>query len=368
MLTAKRDKQFTALFWTLAFTVGFQFLAANIPVSLIYNYRMDYEVIKDNLACVGTTLDALEREIRQKGLKEYTILLGDSVMYSGPCSPFQSISAYMNQISAKEGLPLAYNLSIPAGQLGDVYTLLLMLDERDISTDHVVININYAGFIRRDPDPPIVYWLERDLERLDPPAYKSIEGDLARSRENKTRPGTLETFLEYNVYSKIPVLRIRDFIRIFLERRVGARPWEMGDARPWTQKPYLRSLMKGYMYQRAFDPTPMVLDSSNPNVAFLERIAEHQRGKKLIVFMTPVNKDLMNEETARPGFIENMNRINLLLQNMADKYGFTYVDFTDAMNSEEFSDHVHLTAEGYRHLAEKVWAVIQDNRWYKPHQ
>ncbi len=338
--------------------------SALMPLNLVYTYRMDYNVVKDNPANVGTTLDLIARDIRHKHLEDYIILLGDSITYSGPGGPYQSVSRYMSDVAENGQLPPVYNLAIPAAQMGDFYTLLLMLDERGISTDHVILNLIYAGFVERDPDPPIVYWLEQDLRRLDPSAYQEITDDLAKSKENKGRPGHIDSFLEYEVYSKIPILRYRDFVRKAIEYRLGAASQVIGDSRPWYKKPSLREDLQAYVYQRQFDPSPLVLNSSNPNVSFLDRIALHQTGKSLIVYMSPLNKELMRREVSSPGFVENSANLNGFLKGMAAALGFSYVDLTDSIPSGQFSDHLHLTSDGYRHLADILWTEVKLENWF----
>jgi len=362
MSTIRKTQSWRASVYVLFFLVSSQLvLAVALPSSMVYLYRMDYSVIKDNLATVGATLDIVRREIKRKGFEDYVILLGDSITYSGPGGPFQSISFYMDEEASRRGLPPVFNFAIPAAQMGDFYTLLLMLDEREISTKHVILNLTYAGFVKRDPDPPIVYWLERDLQRLDHDVYGEVAEDLARSQENKNRPGRFEAFLEYEVYPRIPILKYRDFIRASIERLLGARSRETGDPRPWFEKEYLREALKAPVYQRQFDPSPVILDDSNPNVFFLKRIVEHQRGKDLVIYMSPVNKALMREETQAPGFIRNMGAINTSMADMAQRYSFTYVDLTDAIPYELFSDHLHLVADGYRLLAGILWQELVTN-------
>ncbi|HHV79795.1 MAG TPA: hypothetical protein GXX40_09355 [Firmicutes bacterium] len=333
--------------YSAVFFVLFQILlVVCLPLSTVYYYRMDYDVVKDNIADVGATLDMVKREIRQKHLEDYVILLGDSIMYSGPGGPTQSIGYFLNR-----GCEWVFNLAIPAAQMGDFYTLLLMLDERGISTDHVVLNLTYAGFVKRDPDPPIVYWLGRELARLDLETYRSIAPDLARSREKQWSSDPFDSYLEYEVYPRIPVLKYKDFIRAAVERKLGLRPIQEGDPRPWREKAYLKELLKQPVYRKTFDPSPLQLDDANPNVAFLKRIAEHQKGKDLLLFMSPINPELMQDEINEPGFVRNEVRLNSFLEDMACHYGFQYIDLSGVISPDQFADHVHLTGEGYKSLA-----------------
>lgn len=329
-----------------------------LPLSLVYNYRIDYNIIKDNLTDINRVLDRLKLYIQRNGIEDYIIIIGDSVAYSGPGGPLQSVSYYMNQISREKSLPPVFNLAIPAAQMGDFYTLLLMLDERGISTDKVIINLLYAGFVKRDPDPPVVYWLERELKRLDPVSYAQVADALLASNENKNRPDPFETFLEEYVYNWIPVLRYRDFLRAGLFKVFGAYNEVTGDTRPWYEKPYLKSLLQDPVYKRQFDPAPFALDDSNPNVFFLKRIAEHQRGKSLLLFMSPINRELMAEEVAKPGFLQNFVSLNDFLKDLASEYSFVYRDLSNVVPARLFSDHLHLVSEGYRYFAGILWKEI----------
>lgn len=199
-----------------------------------------------------------------------------------------------------------------------------------------------------------------DLRRLDPAADRKVEYDLIRSKENKNRPGPIESFLEYSVYSRIPILKYREFVRAAIERKLGVRSQETGDPRPWFEKEYLMDALKAPVYQRQFDPSPMALDECNPAVYFLKRIAKHQSGKGLLIYMNPLNKALMKEETSAPGFVDNMNRLKAFLSQTAEDDGVTYVDLTDAIPYHMFSDHLHLTADGYRLLADHLWRILRE--------
>lgn len=354
-----------AIIYTVTFLVLSQVVfAAAAPLSLAYNDRMDYNVVKDNLAGVGATLDLVAKDIRARHLQGYVILLGDSITYSGPGGPSQSLSKYMDDAAAKTGLPPVYNVAIPAAQMGDFYTLLLMLDQRGISTDHVMVNLTYAGFVKRDPDPPIVYWLERELRELDPAAYQLAAADLAASSENKNRPDKVDSFLEYDVFSEIPALKYRDFIRMAAEYRLGMASQVIGDSRPWYEKENLKQDLQAPVYQKQFDPASFVLDESNLNVAFLRLIARHQQGKDLLVYMSPVNKELMSEETSAPGFVRNEARLSSFLEGEAADYGFQYADLSDAMPYALFSDHLHLVADGYMALADILWNQARLGKWF----
>lgn len=335
-----------------------------MPLGLVYENRVEFEIIKDNPADIDCVLDLIKKTVQREGISEYFIILGDSIAYSGPGGPEQSVSRYMNDIAENRGLPPVFNLAVPAAQVGDFYTLLLKLEEKGISTDNVIINLIYGGFVKRDPRPPAVYWFYRDLEKLDPHACDVVRDhlDRARAAEVGEKPGgikaRIQEFLQYEVFPLVPVLKYRDFLRDAIFRKAGV-PRTTGDARPWYEKPYLPGLLKQDEYQRLFSPEPVVLDEANPNVFFLKKIAERQRGKNLFIFMSPVNSELMREEVSRPGYKQNLNDINAFMDQLARDYSFHYRDLSDAIPQELFSDHLHLISRGYQRLAEILWDWVE---------
>lgn len=342
-----------------------------MPLGLVYQDRVEFEILKDNPADIDCVLDLIKRYIEREGLSEYFIILGDSVAYSGPGGPEQAVSRYMNDMARERGLPPVFNLAVPAAQAGDFYALLLKLEEKGISTNNVIVNLIYGGFVKRDPRPPVVYWFYRDLKRLDPDAYEAVRDHLDRARAAGVveNPGgikeRIQEFLQYEVFPVIPVLKYRDFIRDAIFRMVGV-PRTTGDSRPWYEKPYLRGLLKQAEYQRLFSPEPVVLDDSNPNVFFLKKIAEHQRGKNLFIFMSPVNSELMREEVSRQGYKQNLKDINAFMEQLARDYSFHYRDLSDAIPQELFADHLHLVSGGYQKLAAILWdwvETVNQGRW-----
>lgn len=329
-----------------------------IPLSLVYDYRVNYNVLKDNVSDMDPVLDLISRTIKQKGITDYCILLGDSIAYSGPGGSDESISYYLNQISQKHGGSMVFNLAFPAAQLGDVYTMLYKLHEKGIATDNVIINITYGSFAKRDPNPPIVYWLTKELERLDVDTYEDILPILKASTENPDTRRNFDVFLDRWVYQHIPILKYRNFIRNWIFSTVGVPPEVEGDKRPWYQKPYLKELLERPEYGREFSDEPFEMSAKNPNVYFIHKILEQDSKRRMFFFLSPVNSELMAEKTSKPGFHENLTRIDELFASVAEKVH--YCDLINAIDSDEFCDHLHLTPRGYETLAEILWEWINE--------
>lgn len=323
-----------------------------VPLQVVYEYRLNYELLKNKTANLDFVLDKIEQEIKNRGLHDYIIILGDSVAYSGPVPAQESIGADMEKYYKQDGKQMAvFNLAMPAMQVGDLYTMLLKLDEHGISSDKVILNIIYAGFAERKPDPAIVFWLGQDLARLDPASYQH------------TKPG-----LEAAVPKENPALRLNrfltDHLAIFRYRlllKSVTFPWGMigegaaepADQRPWYQKPGLKKALTAPDYQKGFSVKPFDMSSDNLQIYFLDKIMQHQQGKQTLVFLAAVNPELF-EQVESPGYQENLQRVK---QYFAGQ-DVAYLDFHGQIKQDLFSDHIHLTSQGYAIVAQRLEEVF----------
>lgn len=352
------------LVYTMLFLLAAQLVVpALVPASLVYDYRLDYEYFRDNHANLDVAIREIGAEIRRERLTDYVVILGDSVAYSAPGGPEQSIGAVMEAIARTERKPLrVFNLAEPSMQVGDIYTVILKLHQAGIATPRLVINLLYGGFVARTPYPPVVFWLEEDLRRLDGEAYDRVRAhlDAARLDPAARPPATLaarfDRFVAGRLYPRFAPLAYRDFIRASLTRLVtGRNPTaEVRDTRPWTEKPQLPRLLEEWEYQQAFLDTPFIMDESNPQVYFLERIMARTAGDRVLFFLSPVNQVLMRTKVAKPGYQENLRRVE---QYFASK-PVAFLNLEQAIPDRYFADHMHLTPEGYRLLGESIWRSL----------
>ncbi len=238
---------------------------------------------------------------------------------------------------------------MPAMQTGDIYTMLCKLDKHGISTDNVMINLIYAGFTERKPDPPIVFWLQQDLARLDPMAFNQIKSQL---EANKTIPkvGPAQR-LHRLITQRLAIYRYKDFIKADWQKHVktwAGQPADdsLGDSRPWYQKTGLKELLAGPSYQNGFAIQPFDMSGANPQIYFLEKIIAHQQDKNTLFFLAPVNPELV-AQFKQPGYQDNLLRVE---RYFAQKK-LPYMDFNGQVDPALFSDHVHLIGAGYAQLA-----------------
>lgn len=335
-------------------------LGTFLPLDLVYGYRFDYSLVKDNLSLIDTILEKIKQEIDKENLEDYIIILGDSVAFSGPGDSEHSLGFYMEQMLVERDVRV-FNLSMPAMQLGDVYTMLLKLDKYGISTDNLIFNLTYAGFVERNPDPPAVFWLKDDLKKLDKGSYEVVAENLALNdysqNQKKSWLTGLQNFIEEEVYPRIALFKYKDFLRKGVAEKVkGPASDALGDDRPWYEKEGLRSLLETPEYQKGFLPQPFDMSRANPQIFFCEKILEHQQGKNNLAFLAGTNEELMQVEVEKEGYQANLHLID---QYFATK-DIKYLNLQGQIPQELFSDHVHLTGEGYAQLARIIVENFKD--------
>lgn len=324
-----------------------------VPLNSAYNYRMNYASVKDNPNNIDVILDQIGRQIKKQHLQDYIIILGDSVAYSGPGPAEQSIGPRLEEYYRQKGeTRKVFNLAMPAMQVGDIYTMLLKLDQHGISTDHVIVNLIYAGFVERKPDPPIVFWLQKDLARLDPVSYKQIKPQL-QANNVIAKEGPARKLNRF-ITTRLAIFRYKDFIKADLQQYpqqlTGKKPdTSLGDYRPWYEKEGLRKLLDTPVYQKAFAAKTFNMSPDNPQIYFINKIIKHQQGKNTLIFMAPVNAELM-PQVNQPSYQQNLQAVNKYFAARS----VNYIDFHGRVDQRLFSDHVHLTGAGYQLIAQRL--------------
>ncbi len=327
--------------------------------------RMDYNLVKENISIIDDILAQVSQQIKQENLEDYIIILGDSVAFSGPGNSRQSIGHYMQELAqaASPSQPQRiFNLSLPAMQMGDIYTMLLKLDKYNISSQNLILDVAYQGFVPRNPDPSIVFWLEDDLQTLDRPSYEHVRANLDANQTHQE--SRLEADVNRLLWDRIALLRYRGFIKIYALQAVsyliGAGPLDdsIGDTRAWYEKPGLSDLLKRAEYERDFSAQPFDLNPNNPQIYFLEKIITHQEGKHTLVFMAGANQELMHDKVTAPGYAGNLQKIDQYFESRPVQY----INLYGQIDSRLYSDQIHLVAEGNRELAEILWDNFNKGR------
>ena len=339
------------------------FMYKVVDTSNIYNYRMDYDLMKDRPSNIHVVLETIKRKIDNEKIEDYIFIIGDSVGYSSPGTSEQSIGYYMEKAFDETGNEVAvFNLSLPSNQTGDIYTILLMLDEYGISRENIVVNVIYAGFIDRVPSPPLVFWFTEDIKKLDKETFNHIKN--SQIINGKAKEDTIKerynTFKD-SVYNTIAVTKYKDFIVADVMKKLGKyeSTWMNETGEPWMSKTFLRDLLNNPVYQEGFTDKPFTMDESNQQLYFLEKIIKLQEEENLIFFMSGVNTELLKIETDKPGYKTNLQTIDKYFE---DKNA-TFLNLYDKINNDYYSDQVHFIPEGYEELANIL--VNNTTEWFE---
>jgi hypothetical protein len=339
-----------------------------IPIDMVFQNRMNYDLVKDNLSNIDVILDQIDLQIKKEKLQNYIIILGDSIAFSGPGNASQSIGFYMQELARESSdsyYPRIYNLSMPAMQTGDIYTMLLKLDQHNISTDRIILNVNYGGFVAREPGPPIVFWLKNDLKSLDKESFDRV---LANLKNNGYQDKVdLESRVHQLVWDNLEMYRYSAFLKKWVDntylKATGSIPKDdaLGDARPWFEKEGLRKVLQQAEYRTIFSSQTFDMSINNPQMYFLDKIIDHQKNKQqTLVFLAAANPTLMGDEVAAPGYIHNIRQIDQYFAAQP----VSYLNLQGKIESDDFSDHLHLTAVGYQELAQLLWNKFEEGAKY----
>ncbi len=356
----KRKPSSKVALYFIIYLVAIQFIINSFSHGeVIYNYRLNYDLVKDRPTNIEAVLSEIKRIIISENLDEYVIILGDSVSYSSPGPANTSIGYYLNEKTRNEGKEFkVFNLAMPSMQVGDIYTILLKLDQYGISRDNVIINVLYGGFVERNPNPAPVFWLDRQLKDMDPDAYNyvNIQDDIEGS---KSKIVALTDKVKYEIYENIPLFKYKDYLKVFAKEQLQKLKGQVVQAseqvQPWHKKAFLKELMREYQYQVGLNSTPFVMDSTNPQIYFLDKIIEIQEGKNTLVYLAPINEDLVGEYMDKDKYFNNVEAIDKYFEQKSVEY----VNYYWKIPFDLFSDQVHYTAEGYKHLSDLLWAHIE---------
>jgi len=328
-----------------------------VPFDLIFKDRMDYNLVKDNLESIDVVLERISRQIQEENLQDYIIILGDSIAFSGPGNASQSIGSYMQELAdqAEPDQPVRiYNLSMPAMQSGDIYTMLLKLDQHQISTRNLIVNVDYKGFVLRQPGPAIVFWLLDDLQALDPATYQHMQTNWPVSIP--TQP-SIQAQVHRLIWNHVQMFRYSGFMKKGLinvmRTMIGAAPLDdaLGDARPWYEKEDLVQVLQQPEYQQEFSDQVFDMSRDNPEVYFWQKIIGHQADRHTLIFLAAANERLMAAQVNTPGYIHNLQLIDSYFLAQPVRY----LNMYGKINTDLFSDHMHLTAVGNRELTRILW-------------
>ncbi|NOV02675.1 hypothetical protein [Paenibacillus planticolens] len=337
-----------------------------VPIDEIYHYRLSYKLILDNRNDFKVALDKIKRDIDRKKLKDYIIILGDSVFYGSPGKSDDTFNAFIQKELAGGKTQQIYNLSLPASQIGDIYAMLLMLDDYGISTDRLIFNVRYASFVSRDTDETALFWWMDELRSMDVRAYQRLLPSSSNGAPPAKPYQQVKNGIENVILPHFRLFSYKDYLNQTVQDEWNRKTNgvvasdELGPSEPWYEKD-----IQGYLEQpeikKSFSDAPLDLTERNVDVYFLNKIIEHQKSKDTLLVMTGTNHSLMKDLTGKKGYQENLKTLNDFLVSQP----IDFLNLEDSIPDQLFTDHTHFMPEGYHVLARLVWDAFQSEERHK---
>lgn len=335
----------------LIFQIGF---AKIFKTDDIYDYRVDYDVFKDYTDSIEAVFEVIADDIESNKIDKYIVILGDSVGYSSPGSQYESIGYYMNKLLNEDSsFDKVYNLAIPSMQMGDIYVMLKLMDKYSISSDNLIINTIYPGFINSVPYSTPVFWMKDYLCELDRETYDKVYTEFYPQKESN-RDYYVNTIKHY-LNTRLSILRYRDYFKGNLNNAFVHDTEKIVQA--WNEKPFLFNLMKQDDYKYIYTDLPFTFNNDVPQIFFIEKILQMQRGKNTLFFLAAMNDELLGDNVKKEGYISNMEMIDNYFNQ---KKEIKYVNYNGKIDYKLFSDHIHLIPKGYEMLAEDLYERIKN--------
>ncbi|WDV46777.1 hypothetical protein PV797_03550 [Clostridiaceae bacterium M8S5] len=345
-----------SLLFILLLFIVFQIAYPHLfDLSDVYSQRVNYDIFKDNVSCIETVLDKISEDINTNNYNNYIIILGDSVAYSSPGNDTESIGYYMNEIIKNNNdYDKVYNLAIPSMQMGDIYVLLNMIHSHDISTNNLIVNVIYPGFINCVPYNTPVFWMKDYLREIDKHTYDKVYSEFYPNIDESAKDYTLSSITHY-LKTNVTILKYKDYFKHKIESAFISKIPKASQA--WTEKPFLYDLIKTNDYEYIYTDKLFAFNESTPQIYFLEKIIDMQKGKNTLFFLASMNEKLLGDSVHAKGYVTNMNNIDAYFNEKAD---IKYINYNKKIDFNLFSDHIHLLPEGYKFLASDLYQKISE--------
>lgn len=340
-----------SIIFLLIFLLSTELIFASVfPTRYVYNQRINYDVFKDNIYSIETTIKSIKRIIKNENIENYYIFIGDSVGYGTPCPPDKTISSYLNHLSKKDGEDIRFfNLALPSTMFGDYYTVLLLLDKYGVSTDNVVLNFSYWEIGTKNP----TYWFKHYLEELDKDSYNKMLqlGTIKEDSMWEVTKSELYHFANNNIsivkYSGFTTNKIK-----LLSNKLLREPETILSV--WSSKEDLKKNISKPENRWYFSDAKFDMTEKSAQIYFLKKIIDKQKNRNITFILNAMNNELLKEETSKQGYKDNISSIEKFFSNN----NASFINYNNKIDYKFFSDHVHLLPEGYYFVAQDLWNKI----------
>jgi hypothetical protein len=302
-----------------AISLALLFYAISYAGSVLFDRAVNWRKLQDPRARLLWDPYADQAEI---------VILGDSVF----------ISAYVN--SAEESLPRlleagtgkrVFNGALDGGDCADFVNGARLLQNNGLKNATVILDIIPVRFLQR-----------RHPERLE----GNYPGDFTKLIGNNPIASGFVTLRK-------PLLILNPDIVINSVRR---RNWySAGDFRDrvWNRDPdFARNRFKKFEEEIVISDKLRSFDSIREVKDVLK-----QGHNQLVVFLTPVNHELVREYSTLRDSTEYerlFSRSRSALLNYLEQKNIQHIDGTDKFDSQDFADMIHFNARGERRAADLI--------------
>jgi|LGVF01.1.fsa_nt_gb hypothetical protein len=321
--------------YVLILFVLINFSVAVFSKPITYDERPIYDVVVNDIDDYLTMFEVIKYET--DSLDNYYLFVGDSVGYGIPCGSNDTIS-YNFSSKVPDN---TYNLSIPSLYSGDIYYLLGNLQTEPA---HIIYVVNYMNFIDKETNDPLeaVFWLKTELVEEGFESWYVPEKVSSYTQFKDDILGKLPLY-RYNNYLKYQVKNLMDFNEIQLM--------------PWTEKPFLEDLIHQEEYSKFFSDHSIIMDDTNPQVYFINKIVNELKYEDISIVYMPLNNTLIKDYSDKEGFIDN----ELKIQTYFEDLDVNFINLKDKIDTSFYSDHIHLLPAGYEFVSEIIYKEIIGN-------
>jgi hypothetical protein len=281
-------------------------------------------------------------------------VVGDSIVWGGFAEPWDTLSAHLDDVYAKQGRAVsAYNLGMNGAHANDLYPLVADLAEEK-ATDVVLLNFDMR------------FYAEPSIVRRYPELYDKAASTLASAPPDLLKLGTpkpaaksLEQRADAAISRVWRLYAIRDYLAaaLFGDRPASALNHRMNRLRAdlfgpplYGKKPPSRLPLDDI--RQAFDVPELSEDTMQMRYLTATLDLAREAGIAVVVFAGPADSKLLDSLDLwdRATYEANLARVRRIVES----HGGVFATYTDAVPGALIGDSHHPLGAGYKVLAEAI--------------
>jgi len=349
-----------------------------LPYFLSYtDEKSKYTKVFENNFRLGENVDTVVFDAFlyhiQKASGYKVVFIGDSVVEGATVKDnANTIPAYFKELT-NHAFPgkdvLVYNLAIPGNRSSDIYYTYRKIYNTH-AADLIIMNLNYAFYSDEMLKEALIARSElykkeimSDEAKVLGLKYAYLESDALKLVEQWHLYGMREE-LSYNIFGANPRQKLFEVSKKLLTLENGKqksistdnsqstldKPW-------WANKPYPEDKINHWMEAFHIDK----LDNKNVGFLFLNKMISDISKSQMntITFLTPINWKMVDEYNLMK-FGTNFNNNMGTIKEKFHQGDLPLLDFSKAIDSDEFNDLFHLISNGNKKVAELLLNATKD--------